>query len=126
MKCEYCGKEVEEDWNFCPFCNNPISSNTKNEKNNIFNKKFTIPPYVYIAIYSVSMILFFIFGDLVFLLVSLVIIIHGKIECRKNLLIKILFYLTIMILILDILFSIWIISACTNPNFYNQFRGCPG
>ena len=101
MKCEYCGKEVEEDWNFCPFCNNPISSNTKNEKNNIFNKKFTIPPYVYIAIYSVSMILFFIFGDLVFLLVSLVIIIHGKIECRKNLLIKILFYLTIMILNLD-------------------------
>ena len=127
MKCTNCGKEIEKDWNFCPNCKNPISPNAKNENNNIINEenatKNTKKTYIYIAIYIVSMILFFLIGHIAFYIIALVDIINAKIECQKNVLIEILFYLTIVLTVFYFILVIWAIAYCMNPANY---RGCPG
>ena len=111
MKCTNCGQEINQDWNFCPNCKTPITAKIENENHEINKQNSTKEnnnAYIYITIYTVSMITFFLLGYSLFYLIALVSIIAGKIYCPKNVLIKVLFYITIILMILCIIFILWV------------------
>ena len=92
MYCPNCGKEINNSWNNCPNCSSKLNVVDKTKEK------------IIVIIYIISIILMFVtslichkiaFGYL-FLMISLITIIIGVVECRKSKIIKILFYVVMI------------------------------
>lgn len=99
MKCNRCGTENEKDANFCKNCGNNLK------------KDYAL---VYILICIFCELLGFCFNIPWLFWIGVIDIITAKIRCPRNLIIQILFWATIISLILVFIYMCWIIWMCNN------------
>lgn len=119
--CE-CGEQLDQTWNYCPKCKRALKDNLIVDNNgNIENAEEKNRATIYLVIYVVSAVLGFIFDEGFLFLISLIVIITGKINCPKSRAINILFWVTLFIIVLYVILVMWLIVTCTSA-----ISSCPG
>lgn len=66
MKCPNCGNEINEEWNYCPNCHNPLKSDKIQPMNKeiiISNKKDKILNFLIICCFVIPIIFYFFGSD---------------------------------------------------------------
>lgn len=124
MKCKKCGYALRDNWNVCPKCSQPIIRKTQTANSDNIHIDAQIKSgdnkqiknegdegKAYLIIFIVSLILGVLFKPIrieafVILLISVV---TGYMNCPKNLMIKIIFWLTLIGVVLGILFILGIL-----------------
>lgn len=128
MNCKKCGYELKKEWKFCPKCSNTIESsneiiNTENiqqsETRNVEEKQ-EIPSSdgkdkIYLIVFLVSVACGFLIKQIsgIAFVVALISIVTGYIKYPENRAIKILFWLSLIGIVVNIIFAIILVFACT-------------
>ncbi|MGN1378827.1 MAG: zinc ribbon domain-containing protein [Bacilli bacterium] len=110
----HCGKKIESDSSFCPECGGPITDKKEsitNEKEQEINVAKEDKVSIYIIIYIFSMLLSLI-GIPWICLIAIFIIILAKIKYPKNKIITGLFWYTIIMIIISIVFVFVFLKSC--------------
>ena len=110
-----CGQKIESGWEFCPNCKAPVTFYIKNINGdeNSTNQK-SDNAIIYIALYFISLASGFIFNFGICYLVTLLIAIAGVITYPKNKIIKILFWIILMLFIIFAFYILWLVITCAN------------
>lgn len=129
VHCKKCGKNLKSDWNYCPYCQYPVSSDTSEGKKVNGSKNVDI---IYAFVYSLFIILFLLFGfNLLFFICALVTIVTAKISYPDSLLLTLIFWISIALCAFIIFYVIISMIFCGGalgfmirlPEFFNS---CPG
>ena len=117
-----CGQKLEQNWKFCPKCKSPITIEIKSTTNVEQSKNIKDGnAIIYVSIFVISIACSYFLQFSWFFLVAIITIITGKIKCPNNKAIKVLFWLTILFIILYVILIMWIILVCSN-----SISSCPG
>ncbi len=127
--CE-CGQKLESGWKFCSNCQRPITVEIRNEKKSVNEKQNDAN--IYLLIYAISVGVYMFGGLIPFVsyssslcgLVALVTIITGKIKCPNSVIIKVLFWITIVYIICLFILMLWMIVVCND--MLDSLQSCPG
>lgn len=124
VKCQ-CGQKLEAGWKSCPQCNTPINveiatSNT-NESTPLKKENSTIYITIFLACLALG---YFLQG--IFYMVALITIITGKIKCPNSRAIKVLFWLSILAIVIYAVLIVWLIISCgmALPSCVDEMRRC--
>ncbi len=93
--------------------NSEFVQNTNNKKEKLINKNIII----IISIFVLGIIINLVFKTYIGLLVSIVTIVTGKIIYPKNIIIRVLFWLSILAIIVWLIIWCWMLFTCVNTDW---------